>query len=81
MKLYLANYRFAFTILTVLACISISFQNTISYIVGTLFLALGLYFAFKYRCPNCKKAFDPRLSPRRLEFCPKCGKKVDWYNE
>lgn len=76
MRIELGNYRIISTLLTIVACISISFKNTPGFIIGLVVLFIALYFMFHYRCPSCKKVFDARLSPSRLEYCPRCGEKV-----
>lgn len=43
---------------------------------GIIILFVSFYFDSQYKCPFCNKAFDTRIEPDELEYCPRCGEKL-----
>jgi DNA-directed RNA polymerase subunit RPC12/RpoP len=49
-------------------------------IVGAILIIVAfivhIYLSSKYKCPNCKYSIDPRTPSSNLNYCPKCGVKL-----
>lgn len=46
-------------------------------ILGVILVFISLFLEWKfYRCPHCKKAFDPRINLNQYDHCPYCGEKI-----
>ena len=51
--------------------------SVISYILFVLLLLIGITLEYQYKCPYCKYRFDPRINPKDITYCPKCGTQLN----
>lgn len=64
------------------ALLAVTYRAIFNDIWGTLIIgAISLYCDFQYKCPHCNKTFEIRANPKRLEYCPNCGKKLNISDE
>lgn len=43
------------------------------YLIMTVQFVIGVIVGKLYKCPNCGKSFDLRVSPNELKHCPNCS--------
>jgi len=60
------------------AFLAVTYRAIFADIWGAIIiLAISLYCDFQYKCPHCNKTLDFRANPESLEYCPRCGKKLN----
>lgn len=46
------------------------------YFLGILFIFIGIFLERQYKCPICKKVFDPRIKSKDITYCSNCGSSI-----